>query len=141
MTFGAQVRRYRLAFGLSQAELARAMRYARPSSVAVIERDRGLPTPTTILRVAKALNIPTSYLLADVPDPYDRLRADEVHTVSGPLGPNRGLANAHFVTDSETEDAWRLIETTIRRLIEKRPPPHGVGSRPPRVAHRRQHRG
>lgn len=141
MTFGFLVRRYRRAFGLRQRELARLMRYQHASTVALLERSRQLPRPSTVIAAAKALNIPVSLLLVGVDDPYDALRCDRITTVVPPLGPRvTGAASSHAVTSSRAQAAQQIIDRVIREVVETQtavPVPRPAARR---VARSRAHR-
>jgi transcriptional regulator with XRE-family HTH domain len=63
MLLGSTVRKFRLASGLSQRELAQEARISA-SFLSLIERDRREPTVGVLRRLAQALRVPFGVLLA-----------------------------------------------------------------------------
>ena len=63
--FGHQVRQFRLVLGLSQEALADQAKIHR-TYIGGIERGERNPTLTMIVRLARALNIPSATLMADL---------------------------------------------------------------------------
>lgn len=144
-TFGARLRAYRKAAGLTQEELSVLMHYTRASSIAVIERSARLPRPELILLAARALNIAPARLLEGVEDPYDALRRAVLPIASnGPArtrgGGQRDAAIASTVRSSLDAIAQQLtsigarsaaaaIERARRALAPARPAAADAGSR------------
>lgn len=62
MTLGERVRMIRKRKGITQTELAAAMRVAQ-SHMSKIEGNIVAPKPETILKIAKALDVPLSELI------------------------------------------------------------------------------
>jgi transcriptional regulator with XRE-family HTH domain len=63
MQLGSTLRRFRLASGLSQAELARRVKVSA-SFLSRVEHDQREPTLTVLRRFAEHLNVPFGVLLA-----------------------------------------------------------------------------
>ena len=64
MNIGANVRRVRLAAGMTQAELGRRAKF-HPVQLSDLERGRHLPSIPVLLRLAKVLKVPASKLLGE----------------------------------------------------------------------------
>lgn len=95
-TFGENLKRLREKKGVTQEKLAAAIGYKRSANISLLETRRALPRPETIVKVARALGIPTSAFLEDVDVPYDALRADRpvAHRPTGGAGAARARRQA-----------------------------------------------
>lgn len=75
--FGENLKRIRTAAGVSQEELARRLGLKRQAQISLWENKDILPTPGTIMRVARALKAPAKDFLEEVDTDYDRIRRGE----------------------------------------------------------------
>jgi transcriptional regulator with XRE-family HTH domain len=74
-TFGTNLREARIRAGLTQDALAERLHFKRQTPLSIWERDRKLPGPKTIEKLAHAIGCSTAELMAGVTSPYDLLRA------------------------------------------------------------------
>lgn len=83
-TFGDRLRELREGRDLSQEKLAKLLRQKRPSSVQGWESGRtGLPRPSMIKKLAKALQVDLSDMFKGVVTEHDRLRGPAMVTLLG----------------------------------------------------------
>ena len=73
-TFGENLKRIRLAKGVTQEELMRRLGLKRQAPISLWETKATLPRPATIRRIADALNCEPWELLDEVETEYDVLR-------------------------------------------------------------------
>ena len=73
-TFGANLRKARLAARLTQEQLARRLEMKRTTPISLWERSTAIPEPRTIVRLAAALRVTPAALLLHVITPLDALR-------------------------------------------------------------------
>ncbi len=111
ISIGDNLRRVREAAGLTQTDLAVRMQ-TRPSWISLLERTTDLPTPETVKRLADALGVLPSELLAGVITPWDVLR--------GTTEPMRAKASATSRDDRDTDallNGWACLDESARRLV------------------------
>lgn len=70
-SFGGNLRAIRLRLRLSQKELAARLGHTDNSTISLWERRALPPTPDTVARLARALDVPRAELLAHVPTGYE----------------------------------------------------------------------
>lgn len=73
-TFGVNLRKARIAAGLTQEQLARRLSMKRTTPISLWERSTTIPEPRTIKRLATALAVTPASLLLHVITPLDLLR-------------------------------------------------------------------
>jgi len=77
--FGENLTAARKAAGLTQEQFAARLKFKRTAPLSIWERGHRLPTPKTIVKLARELGCEPAVLMAGVESPYDRLRG---HTAS-----------------------------------------------------------
>lgn len=121
MTTGERIRSARKFANITQQELADRLGIPY-QSIGQWERDKRNPKVETILRLAKALNVPMSYLMGDTNDPNDRSKPNwmELPNIKD-NEPDLYLKQIIFdvTPDPEWEDLHRKLENGTITLEER----------------------
>jgi transcriptional regulator with XRE-family HTH domain len=93
--------------GLSQEALARAIGYKRATPISILERGSKVPSPRTIVKLAKGAACTTQDLLAGVSTPFDELR--------GPGQPSRVREDVLSDDDRDWLRIGRALPAPLRQ--------------------------
>ena len=101
--FSKKVETARLACGYTQEELANAAGLT-PRTIYTYETGTRFPRPSTLLRLAKALNVSSTYLMDDdCAEPQTQIERDPVYTQAAQEGGTAAVRDVEDLLDANRE--------------------------------------
>lgn len=126
--FGDNLKRLRERQGMTQEALAHKLKLKRPTPISLMEgpRKASVPKPSTIKRLAAALDVQPSELLHEVETDYDKLRSDPSRQTpgisfasnerTGTKGAVDGASEAHTRVLRKITGAYETLASEVQRI-------------------------